>query len=151
MLPGTIRDNLDPHSRCCSSDEGIISKLQKVLLWELIDGRGGLDANFDTLELSHGQQQLFSLARAILDKKKVVLLDEATSNVDMQTDRVIQEVIREEFKDCTVLTVAHRLETIGDMDMVIVIDQGRIVEVGDPKVLRDQHVSHFGSLWENRH
>jgi ATP-binding cassette subfamily C (CFTR/MRP) protein 1 len=124
--------------------------LEKVFLWDKIFERGGLNVEFDTLGLSHGQQQLFSLARAMLNKRKVVLLDEATSSLDRQTDEAIQKVIREEFKECTVLAVAHRLETIGDADVVVVVDRGKIVEVGDPKVLREED-SLFRALWENRH
>ncbi|KAE9377881.1 putative ABC multidrug transporter [Stipitochalara longipes BDJ] len=148
-LPGTVRNNIDPLS-VASSDEGIILTLEKVFLWGLISGTGGLYIEFDTLGLSHGQQQLFSLARAMLNKRKVVLLDEATSSVDRQTDEAIQNVIWEEFKECRVLVVAHRLETIGDADVVVVIDQGKIAEVGAPKVLREGE-SVFRTLWENRH
>ena len=125
MLPGTARDNLDPLSLAPSEERILV--LEKAFLWEIINGRG-LDVEFDTLGLSHRQQQLFSLTRAPLNKRKVVLLDEATSSVDRQTDDATQKVIWEEFKECTVLAVAHKLEMIGDADIVFAIDQGKVVE-----------------------
>ena len=81
---------------------------------------------------SVGQKQLLCLARALLKKNKFLVLDEATSNVDMQTDNFIQNCIKSKFKDTTVITIAHRLNTIADYDQVIVMDRGRIVERGSP-------------------
>jgi len=150
-LPGTVRNNLDPHHHI-ESDAALISALEKVHLWDTIrDREGSLDAEFDNLSLSHGQQQLFCLARALLRKTKVVLFDEATSSVDRHTDERIQQVIRSEFADCTILAVAHRLETIGDADVVVVMDQGRVVETGDPHVLKEREGSLFRELWTARH
>lgn len=148
-IPGTIRENLNPFESI-KSDEDLISALTKVKMWDAINAGGGLDAEFDKLSLSHGQQQLFSLARAILHKRKIVLLDEATSSVDHHTDEEVQKVIRAEFKDCTVLAVAHRLETIRNSDVVVVVDKGRIVEVGDPHKLRVEPGSLFKGLWDSR-
>ena len=79
-----------------------------------------------------GQKQLLCLARALLRRNKFLVLDEATSNVDMKTDAFIQKVIREKFKDTTVITIAHRLNTIADYDKVIVMRKGEIVEIGSP-------------------
>jgi ATP-binding cassette, subfamily C (CFTR/MRP), member 4 len=79
-----------------------------------------------------GQKQLLCLARALLRKNRILVLDEATSNVDMLTDEMIQRVIREKFKDVTVITVAHRLNTIADYDKILVMDAGRIIEAGSP-------------------
>lgn len=143
---------MDPF-KSIKSDNDLVTALTKVNLWDAINNRdgGGLDADFDALGLSHGQQQFFCLARAILQKRKVVLLDEATISVDRQTDQEVQKVIRTEFADCTVVAVAHRLETIGDSDVVVVIDQGSIVEVGDPKMLREEAGSLFKALWEDSH
>ena len=81
---------------------------------------------------SVGQRQLLCLARALLRKNKFLVLDEATSNVDMQTDSFIQKVIREKFAKTTVITIAHRLNTIADYDKVIVMKRGKIVEQGEP-------------------
>ena len=79
-----------------------------------------------------GQKQLICLARALLQRNKFLVLDEATSNVDMKTDAFIQKVIREKFKNTTVITIAHRLNTIADYDKVIVMRKGQIVETGSP-------------------
>jgi len=81
---------------------------------------------------SVGQKQLLCLARALLRNNKFLVLDEATSNVDMQTDHFIQSCIKTKFAETTVITIAHRLNTIADYDKVIVMDRGRIVEMGAP-------------------
>ncbi|KAJ2346243.1 Canalicular multispecific organic anion transporter 2, partial [Coemansia sp. RSA 2671] len=84
---------------------------------------------------SSGQQRLFGLCRVIMRKQKIVVLDEATANVDLETDKIVQKLIRKEFSDCTVLTIAHRLETIMKSDRIIVMDKGTIAEMGTPQEL----------------
>ncbi|KAJ2079270.1 Multidrug resistance-associated protein 1 [Coemansia sp. RSA 988] len=84
---------------------------------------------------SDGQQQLFSLCRLLLRKRRVIVLDEATADVDLETDQAMQRLIREEFNDCTVLTIAHRLETVMNSDRIIVMDKGKIAEIGPPQEL----------------
>ncbi len=79
-----------------------------------------------------GQKQLLCLARALLKKNKFLVLDEAISNVDMATDRFIQNCIKTKFKETTVITIAHRLNTIADYDRIIVMDAGEVVEIGAP-------------------
>ena len=101
----------------------------------------------DVDSLSHGQRQLFCLARAILRKSKIVVLDEVTSSVDRKTDALMQKVIREEFEGCTIVAVAHRLETILDFDRIAVLDRGRLVECDAPKKLLARE-SAFKRLYE---
>ncbi|KAJ2332119.1 Transporter of the ATP-binding cassette (ABC), partial [Coemansia sp. RSA 2681] len=84
---------------------------------------------------SNGQQQLFSLCRLLMRKRKILVLDEATADVDLETDRKMQELIRSEFSDCTVLTIAHRLDTIMNSDRIIVMEKGEIAEIGSPQEL----------------
>ena len=93
-----------------------------------------LDTNVSNISeaFSVGQKQLLCLARALLRRNKFLVLDEATSNVDMNTDAFIQRVIREKFLDTTVITIAHRLNTIADYDKVVVMKRGRVVEQGSP-------------------
>lgn len=108
-----------------------------------------LNMPMSTLLLSQGQQQLFSLARALLmrsSRGRVVLLDEATSNVDAETDRLMQALVREEFREHTVITVAHRLETVMDSDVVLVMDGGRLVEAGPPGELVEREGGWFRGL-----
>lgn len=150
-LPGTVRTNLDPHGffNGQSGEADLATALGKVLLWDDVIGhRGGLDADFNDLGLSHGQEQLFGLARAILHKERssIILLDEATSSVDYETDKRLQNLLREEFSRHTVLAVAHRLDTIRDYNLVVVMERGRIAEVGNPRQLRDQEGSAFQRL-----
>ncbi|XP_011699220.1 PREDICTED: multidrug resistance-associated protein 1 isoform X8 [Wasmannia auropunctata] len=147
LFSGTLRMNLDPFD--CYSDEEIwralehahlksfIENLPSALLHEVTEGGENL---------SVGQRQLICLARALLRKTKVLILDEATAAVDLETDDLIQTTIRQEFKDCTVLTIAHRLNTILDSDRVIVLDKGLIVEYDSPEVLLRNSASSFYSM-----
>lgn len=96
--------------------------------------------------LSSGQKQLLCLARALLKESKVLVLDEATAAVDVQTDKIIQATIRSEFKDKTILTIAHRLDTIMDSDRVLVLERGTIKEFDSPTNLLNNRDSEFYSL-----
>ena len=96
--------------------------------------------------LSLGQRQLVCLARALLRKTQVLVLDEATAAVDLDTDVVVQATIREEFSECTVLTIAHRLNTIMDSNRVMVLDQGIVCEFDSPTNLLSDRTSIFYSM-----
>ncbi|KAL7674628.1 hypothetical protein ACOME3_000904 [Neoechinorhynchus agilis] len=86
------------------------------------------------------------MARAIIRKRKLVIMDEATSNLEAETEKIIQRVIRHEFSECTVITIAHHIKTIIDYDDVMVIDEGRIVEIGNPVELAMNKASRFRML-----
>lgn len=147
IFSSTVRENLDPSKK--HTEDKIIETLEKVQLWTTsISPRGGLDAQIDDKFFSHGQAQLFALARAILRKPKVLLLDEITTSLDQDTTKLVQRVIEEEFRGVTVLAVAHHLDFITDFDRVVVMDQGRIIEVGEPSALMIKDNGRFRSLVE---
>ncbi|KAE9545868.1 hypothetical protein FO519_010920, partial [Halicephalobus sp. NKZ332] len=96
--------------------------------------------------LSVGQRQLICLARALLRKSKILVLDEAAASVDMETDQLIQKTIKEQFADCTVLTIAHRLHSVIDSDRLMVLDSGKIAEFQEPQSLLKDSNSVFYSM-----
>jgi len=97
-----------------------------------------------------GERQLLCLARSLLNKNKIIVMDEATANVDFSTDRRIQETIRSKFQDCTVITIAHRLNTIIDYDKVLVMDKGTVVEFDKPSVLLQDSDGVLTELFRNQ-
>jgi ATP-binding cassette, subfamily C (CFTR/MRP), member 1 len=136
LFPGTFQFNLDPQGHISDNDI-IVDVLKLVGLWSTVEGRGGLSGALQPDTLSHGEQQLLAVARAVLRKRAangrcILILDEATSNIDSSTQSVVQRVIDTEFAQNTVITVAHRLETIKDCDIVIVLDNGNISKTGRP-------------------
>ncbi|XP_052061601.1 multidrug resistance-associated protein 1-like [Mytilus californianus] len=146
LFSGTLRMNLDPFDQYADSQiwtslehahlKKFVSELPERLSHECGEGGGNL---------SVGQRQLICLARTLLRKTKILVLDEATAAVDMETDELIQKTIREEFKDCTILTIAHRLNTILDYDKVMVLDQGLIKEYDSPdSLLKDKTTVFYG-------
>jgi ATP-binding cassette, subfamily C (CFTR/MRP), member 1 len=139
LLPGTVRFNMDPLKE--HHDDTIISCLEDVGILDTISSHGGLEAQLEGISLSRGQQQLFCLARATLSKSRIVLLDEMTSSVDAATEAKMMEIVGRRFKGRTILAVAHHLETLRDFDMIVVLDQGRVIEKGSPnELLRGSNV-----------
>ncbi|PYH88676.1 putative ABC multidrug transporter [Aspergillus ellipticus CBS 707.79] len=145
LIKGSVKTNLDPNG--FTSDEAMNDALRSVGLSTKVEEKGGLDVDIDDLFLSHGQQQLFCLARAILRPGNILVLDEATSSVDTRTDEIMQQIIREKFSSHTILTVAHKLDTILDYDKVVVLEAGRLVECGTPHNLLASDNSHFSKLY----
>ncbi|XP_031835587.1 putative multidrug resistance-associated protein lethal(2)03659 isoform X2 [Nomia melanderi] len=147
LFSGTLRRNLDPFNEF--SDKALWEVLEEVELKEAIITAGtGLQSRVldRGSNYSVGQRQLVCLARAILRNNRILMLDEATANVDPHTDALIQHTIRKKFAKCTVLTIAHRLNTIMDSDKVLVMDKGRMAEYDHPHVLLQNSHSHFTSL-----
>lgn len=144
LFSGTLRLNLDPFDKY--SDEEVWKALELAYLKDYVKGLpAGLHHKVSEGgdNLSTGQRQLICLARALLRKTKILILDEATAAVDLETDDLIQKTIRTAFADCTVLTIAHRLNTIIDSDRVLVLDKGQIAEFNTPASLLDNKDSIF--------
>ncbi|KAI5710679.1 hypothetical protein M8J75_010653 [Diaphorina citri] len=147
LFSGTLRLNLDPVGE--SSDEAIWKALELAHLNTFVSNlpaRLQHEVSEGGENLSVGQRQLICLARALLRKTKILILDEATAAIDLETDDLIQSTIRSEFAHCTVLTIAHRLNTIIDSDRVLVLDKGLVVEFDSPSVLMKNKASIFYSM-----
>ncbi|CAG8541755.1 6472_t:CDS:10 [Ambispora leptoticha] len=147
IFAGTIRSNLDPFEIC--TDEEIWESLDAVHLTEKVKS---MPEKLDTPVLengrnfSFGQRQLFCIARALLKKTNILVLDEATSAVDSQTDHLIQETIKKNFANHTVLTIAHRLNTIMEAERILCLNEGRVVEFDTPLRLLDNPDGFFYQL-----
>ncbi|KAF9352690.1 Multidrug resistance-associated protein 1 [Mortierella sp. AD094] len=149
LFAGSVRENLDP-----------FHELQDAELWEALD-RSHLKEFISTLpgglsfevsqngeNFSVGQRSLVCLARALLRKTKILVMDEATAAVDVETDELIQKTIRKEFKDRTILTIAHRIKTVVDSDKILVLERGRVLEFDAPSRLLKNNESLFYKLAE---
>ncbi|XP_035205921.1 multidrug resistance-associated protein 1-like, partial [Stegodyphus dumicola] len=147
VFSGTLRLNLDPLQQHTDKDlwaaiehahlKTFVNTLEEGLEYQVSEGGENL---------SVGQRQQICLARALLKKTKILVLDEATAAVDLETDKLIQNTIRSEFWDCTVITIAHRLHTVLDYDRILVMADGRIVEDGEPDTLLQKQDSLFYQL-----
>ncbi|XP_067014322.2 ATP-binding cassette subfamily C member 4 [Anabrus simplex] len=146
LFSGTMRKNLDPFEEY--PDNLLWEAIGEVELKDALHESHGLQSRVaeQGSNFSVGQRQLVCLARAIIRNNKILMLDEATANVDPHTDGLIQTTIRRKFKDCTVLTVAHRLNTIMDSDKVLVMDSGRMVEFDHPHMLLKNSDSYFSKM-----
>ncbi|KAI9303307.1 hypothetical protein BJ944DRAFT_241568 [Cunninghamella echinulata] len=159
LFSGTIRSNLDPFNQ--HDDATLWAALKRSHLLNTnkdSDSSSSSNSADITLEsivtengnnFSQGQRQLIALSRALVRKTALIILDEATSSVDFDTDRRIQNTIRTEFGDSTILTIAHRINTIIDYDRVLVLDQGKMIEYDTPYNLITKEDGHFKSMCEN--
>ena len=144
LFSGTLRINLDPFET--STDDELWKALELAHLKEFVSG---LEKKLDYPcteggdNLSVGQRQLVCLARALLRKSRILVLDEATAAVDLETDALLQNTIRREFAHATIVTIAHRLNTILDYDKILVLDQGRVAEYDTPGTLLENNKGVF--------
>lgn len=147
LFSGSLRFNLDPFGE--KRDDELWDALEQVELKSFVSTLpGGIDCKMmdGGSNFSVGQRQLVCLARAILRNNKVLIMDEATANVDTETDRLIQVTIRTKFVNCTVLTIAHRLHTVMDSSRVLVVDAGEVVEFAHPYELMQDTNGFFKRL-----
>ncbi|CAG8820216.1 2782_t:CDS:2, partial [Racocetra persica] len=162
LFTGTIRSNLDAFSQY--EDREILESLRRVHLIpsaedvetnSFSDDNTNLFKNLDTpvseggKNFSQGQRQLLCLARALLRRSKIILMDEATASIDFAMDEKIQKMIRTEFADCTILCIAHRLRTVIDYDKILVVDRGNIIEFDSPYNLITDNNSLFYRMCQN--
>jgi ABC-type multidrug transport system fused ATPase/permease subunit len=147
LFSGSVRFNLDPFNE--HNDADLWEALERAHLKDVIRRNAlGLDAEVSEAgeNFSVGQRQLLSLARALLRRAKILVLDEATAAVDVRTDALIQKTIREEFKSCTMLIIAHRLNTVIDCDRLLILSAGQVLEFDSPENLLSNEESAFSKM-----
>jgi ATP-binding cassette subfamily C (CFTR/MRP) protein 10 len=146
LFCGTVRQNIDPLGQYCDSE--LVAALRRCHLAAAINRLGGVESQVGHggLNLSVGQRQLLCLVRAVLHNAKILCIDEATANVDTETDRHIQRTLRTSFQKSTVITIAHRIRTVMDSDRVLVMGNGEILEFDCPDTLLKNKESHFYKL-----
>ncbi|XP_027169805.1 ABC transporter C family member 13 isoform X1 [Coffea eugenioides] len=146
LFEGSLRDNLDPLH--ISDDRMIWNILEKCHVKQEVEAGGGLDMHVKEsgISFSVGQRQLLCLARALLKSSQVLCLDECTANIDTQTSAKLQNAIASECRGLTVITIAHRISTVMNMDNILILDQGILVEQGNPNSLLNDDLSRFSSF-----
>ena len=146
LFNASIRDNLDPFHE--HSNEELLEVIDEVRLRSLVVDETYLDTLIvgQHIIFSAGQKQLLCLARSILRKNRIIIMDEATSSIDHLTDKIMQEVVRTNFMDCTLIVIAHRLRSIIDSDKIAVIENGECREIGKPGDLFRDEESRFRNL-----
>ena len=126
MFTGTVKENVDPTG--AHTDQQVEDVLKLSGIWEEFVDKQGVHTQVDEggANLSAGEKQLLNISRSLLNPKRVVLIDEATASIDFETDNKIQKVIKEQFADKTVLTIAHRINTVVGSDRILVLSKGEI-------------------------
>jgi ABC-type multidrug transport system fused ATPase/permease subunit len=149
LFAGTVRENLDPFGE--HNDVQLYAALEQAQLMHTFK-RQNQDLETNVGEgggtLSVGQRQLLCFARAVLRNSKLLVMDECTANVDVETDALLQSMVRQTFAHCTIFTIAHRLATVIDYDRIAVLDNGRLVEFGQPAELLSDPTGQLTALVE---
>ena len=148
LMEGSLKFNIDPFN--CHKNETIINILKDIGFEYNEDDNNILERHIEVNgnNLSIGEKQLVCIARAVLKKTKILIMDEATANIDIKTEEKIQKIINNTFHDCTIITIAHRIKTILNYDKILVLEKGKIVEFDSPKNLLDNNESTFYKLYE---
>ncbi|KAI9225148.1 P-loop containing nucleoside triphosphate hydrolase protein [Blastocladiella britannica] len=148
LFSGTVRQNLDPFQQ--HDDAALWEALDSVQLHQHVSQLPEKLSHLIThgTTFSMGQRQLLALARALLRRSTILFLDEATAQIDVETDRVIQQTIKTEFAHCTIVTIAHRINTVYDSDRILVLDSGTVKEFDTPAALMERPDSIFRALVE---
>lgn len=141
LMKGTVHYNLDPFGE--SSTEAVLDAMTRA---HLDHSLRHTEVESGGIGLSVGQRQLICLARAILARAPIILMDEPTANCDLETDELVQAMIRREFANNTVLTIAHRLQTVIDSDMILVLGSGKVLQYGSPRELLQDGTGAFAAM-----
>lgn len=152
LFAGTLRSNLDPFNK--ATDDELWSHLDRVHLRDKVAALPGklshhVEENGDNFSV--GERQLLCLGRALARKSKIVIMDEASASLDFATDMLVRELVQREFGHCTVLTIAHRLNTVLNSHRIMVLEQGRLVEFDTPEALAALPNGHFAGLLRDAH
>ena len=132
LFSGKLRDNIDPFHQF--TDEEIVETMN-LLNFGMTTRFFDEEVKENASNFSVGQKQMICIGRAILRKCRVIVLDEATAAIDLKTDEIIQNAIKDKFQDCTVLTIAHRINTIKNSDRILILDNGKIINFDSPSAL----------------
>jgi ATP-binding cassette subfamily C (CFTR/MRP) protein 2 len=148
LIEGTLRENIDIRLEDKSRDQEITAILTKLGFANPNYLKDGLDMAIDGegSNLSAGEKQLISFARTLLDKKKIMILDEATANIDLKTEEKIQACVEQDFKDTTMLIIAHRIQTIMNCDRILILEKGKMAALDTPANLSNQKDSYFNNI-----
>jgi ABC-type multidrug transport system fused ATPase/permease subunit len=148
LIEGTLRENIDIRLEDKSRDAEITAILTKLGFANPNYQKDGLDMAIDGegSNLSAGEKQLISFARTLLDKKKIMILDEATANIDLKTEEKIQACVEQDFKDTTMLIIAHRIQTIMNCDRILILEKGKMAALDTPANLSNQKDSYFNNI-----
>ena len=148
LIEGTLRENIDIRLEDKSKDAEITEILTRLGFANPNYLKDGLDMAIDGegSNLSAGEKQLISFARTLLDKKKIMILDEATANIDLKTEEKIQACVDQDFKDTTMLIIAHRIQTIMNCDRILILEKGKMAALDTPANLSNQKDSYFNNI-----
>lgn len=147
MFEGTIAENIDPHPIQEKDNLMIISLLEELGFDKSkLDHKLKFKLENEGANLSQGEQQILSLVRAVYLKRNLMILDEATAYIDVNTELKFQRIIEQEFQDSTMIIIAHRVQTVKNCDKIAVFDNGRLVEYDSPKNLLSNPDSFFAQV-----